>query len=236
VLTDDNFATIVGAVQQGRTIYDNIVKFLRFQLSTNIGALLAVFGAPLFGLPVPFNPTQILWVNIIMDGPPALALAFDPPRRGLMAEPPRPPDQAILSLPRLLRLAGYGVTMAAGTLLLMHWELVHGMSEDHARTLAFTTFVLFQFFNVFNARVGQRTAFSRAALRNGRLLATLVAVLALQVVVVYWPVAQRIFHTTRLGLDDWAAAVAVASLVLLLDEGRKLLQRLGLKKKMSGRE
>ena len=226
VLTDDNFATIVGAVHQGRTIYDNIVKFLRFQLSTNIGALLSVFAAPLLGLPVPFNPMQILWVNIIMDGPPAMALAFDPPRRGLMEEPPRRPDEPILGRRRLLRLAGYGATMAVGTLLLLHWALANGMSETHARTLAFTTFVLFQFFNVFNARVGRRSAINRAALRNPKLMLALGAVLALQVLAVHWPPAQRIFHTTALSGTDWAAAVMVASSVLLLDEGRKLLQRL----------
>jgi len=116
--------------------------------------------------------------------------------------------------------------MAVGTLLLLHWALVNGMSETHARTLAFTTFVLFQFFNVFNARVGRRSAISRAALRNPHLMAALGAVLALQVLAVHWPPAQRIFHTTALSGTDWAAAAVVASTVILLDESRKLLQRL----------
>jgi P-type Ca2+ transporter type 2C len=223
VLTDDDFATVVGAVREGRTIFDNIVKFVRFQLSTNVGALLTVFLAPLLGLPVPFHPIQILWVNIIMDGPPAMALAFDPPRPGVMAEPPRPPGDAILSLHRLVRLAVYGATMAAGTLAVFAYA---GESLDRARTLAFTTFVLFQFFNLFNARVGAESVFNRNFFDNGKLWLALAAVIGLQAVVVHWPPAQAVFHTTALAPADWALAAAVASLVMVLDEGRKLVQRL----------
>jgi magnesium-transporting ATPase (P-type) len=103
VLTDDNFATIVGAVRQGRALYDNIIKFIRFQMSTTIGAVLAVFFAPLVGLPEPFTPLQILWVAMIMDGPPAVSLALDAPRPGLMTEEPRPRDAVLLPFQRLAR-------------------------------------------------------------------------------------------------------------------------------------
>ena len=220
VLTDDNFTTIVNAVGEGRRIYDNIVKFLRFQLSTNIGALLTVFAAPLFGLPVPFDPIQILWVNIIMDGPPAMALAFDPPPQGVMERPPRPADEAILTARRLCRLIIYGATMMVGTLGVFAWALAHG-GEDHAGTLAFTTFVMFQFFNVFNARVGAETTFNRNFFTNGKLWLALLGVVGLQAVVVHWSAAQAIFRTTPLTAADWVTAVAVASSVLLLDEARK---------------
>ena len=118
VLADDNFATIVNAVSEGRTIYDNIVKFVRFQLSTNVGAILSVLSASLLGLPAPFTAIQILWINIIMDGPPALTLGLDPARPGIMHEAPRSRDQAILGWHRFGRLALYGATMAAGTLAL----------------------------------------------------------------------------------------------------------------------
>jgi Ca2+-transporting ATPase len=225
VLTDDDFATVVRAVQEGRTIYDNIVKFVRFQLSTNVGALLTVFAAPLLGLPVPFHPIQILWVNIIMDGPPAMALAFDPPRAGLMAEKPRPRGEAILSGQRLTRLVIYGSTMALGTLGMFWWASAEG-DTDRARTLAFTTFVLFQFFNVFNARVGHESAVNPRLFKNAKLWLALVGVLSLQVVAVHWHPAQTLFHTTDLSPEQWLAAALVASSVLVLDEARKLVGRL----------
>jgi len=229
VLTDDDFSTIVHAVQEGRTIYDNIVKFVRFQLSTNVGALLAVFAAPLVGLPIPFHPIQILWVNIIMDGPPALALAFDPARKGLMAEHPRDRAAPILSRKRLARLLSYGGTMATGTLGVLWWA---GQAGDgtggaaHAGTLAFTTFVLFQVFNVFNARTASESAFGPLLFRNGKLWLALAGVVSLQAVAVHWPAAQAVFHTAPLSLAEWGIAAAVASSVLLLDEGRKLVGRL----------
>jgi Ca2+-transporting ATPase len=222
VLTGDDFSTIVGAVREGRIITDNIVKFVRFQLSTNIGALLAVLLAPLCGLPVPFSPIQILWVNIIMDGPPAMALAFDPARRGLMEAPPRPRDSSILPMARMIRLFGLGLVMALGTLGVLWWEGGAGEDMVRARTMAFTTFVMFQVFNVFNARVGGESAFSRAALANGKLWASLGAIVALQAVAVHWGPAQSLFRTTDLGLGEWGVAVALGASVLVLEEGRKL--------------
>ncbi|MBF0326831.1 MAG: cation-transporting P-type ATPase [Alphaproteobacteria bacterium] len=224
VLTDDDFATVVGAVREGRTITDNIVKFVRFQLSTNIGALLTVLAAPIVGLASPFHPIQILWVNIIMDGPPALALSFDPARPGLMEEPPKAQGEAILSTRRLLRLALYGTTMAVGTLGVFAWGLSTG-DETQARTLAFTTFVLFQFFNVFNARVGHESALGAQMFANGKLWVALAGVIALQAAAVHWGPAQAIFHTSDLSALQWGVAVAVASSVLVLDEARKALGR-----------
>ena len=225
VLTDDNFASIVGAVKEGRTIYDNIVKFVRFQLSTNIGAILTVLGAPLFGLPTPFTAIQILWVNIIMDGPPAMTLGVEPARPGIMQAPPRHPDAGILTGRRLLQLAVYGLTMAAGTLAAYAYGERTG-GHAYAVTLAFTTFVLFQFFNIFNARNEHGSVFNRQFFANGKLWLALFCVVGLQVLVVHWGPAQSIFDTVDLSLKDWGLAVAMAGSVLLLEEGRKLLQRL----------
>ena len=225
VLTDDNFASIVGAVKEGRTIYDNIVKFVRFQLSTNIGAILTVLGAPLFGFPTPFTAIQILWVNIIMDGPPAMTLGVEPARDGIMQASPRPQDATILTGRRLFKLGLYGLTMAAGTLGTYAWGLAqHG--PDYAMTLAFTTFVLFQFFNIFNARAEFGSAFNRQFLSNGKLWLALISVVVLQVVVVHWGPAQAIFDTVDLGLSDWLLSVAIASSTLFLEETRKLAMRL----------
>ncbi|MGE4280486.1 MAG: cation-translocating P-type ATPase [Magnetospirillum sp.] len=224
VLTDDDFALIVRAVREGRTITDNIVKFVRFQLSTNIGALMSVFLAPFLGLISPFHAIQILWVNIIMDGPPAMALGFDPARSGLMDEKPKPRSHPILPMDRLGRLLAYGVTMTVGTLGVLYWEQQQG-DLDRARTLAFTTFVLFQFFNIFNARVGNRSAFGPHLFHNGKLWVALAGVLALQVAAVHWAPAQALFHTVALDWHDWLLAVTVASSVLVLDESRKLITR-----------
>jgi Ca2+-transporting ATPase len=224
ILTDDNFATIVQAVQEGRAIYDNIVRFLRFQLSTNVGAILAVLGASLFGWPTPFTAIQILWINIIMDGPPAMSLGVEPANPEVMRDPPRARSQRILTWVRFARLFVYGLTMAVGTLWLFREAEPKG--QVYALTLAFTTFVLFQFFNVFNARAERGSAFNRSFFRNRWLWLSLGAVLALQAIVVHWQPAQVIFHTTDLSLADWARAALVASCVLLLDEARKLAVRL----------
>jgi Ca2+-transporting ATPase len=224
VLADDNFATIVGAVKEGRTIYDNIVKFVRFQLSTNVGAIFTVLGAQLLGMPTPFTAIQILWINIIMDGPPAMTLGLEPARPGIMNEPPRRADERILSLARFRRLLMYGITMSAGTLGLFYYAQDRG--ETYALTLAFTAFVLFQFFNVFNARAEHHSVFNRQFFSNGKLWAALATVVALQALVVHWTPAQAIFDTTALSARDWGLAFAVASSILLLDEARKLMLKL----------
>lgn len=229
VLTDDNFATIVRAVEEGRVIYDNIVKFVRFQLSTNIGAILTVLASTLLNLPTPFTAIQLLWINIIMDGPPAMALGLEPSRPGLMREDPRATDSQILTLRRLLRLALFGVVMMLGTLLVFR----HGLAEvDHryALTLAFTTFVFFQFFNVFNARNERTTAFNRQFFSNGKLWVALIGVVVMQIVVVSWAPAQDIFGTTALSLEHWLLTIAVASSVLVIEEVRKLAVRWLLRK------
>ncbi len=220
VLTDDNFATIVHAVEQGRTIYDNIVKFVRFQLSTNIGAILTVLVAPFLGLPLPFTPIQLLWVNIIMDGPPAMSLGVDPPQPGIMSTPPRRTDQKILTLRRLGKLAGYGFIMMTGTLWVLWWGLKNG-SAVYAQTMAFTTFVLFQVFNAFNARADRGSTFNVNFFRNRSLWLALVTVVILQVIAVQWAPIKGLFDIQRLSITDWLLAAAIASSVLLIEELRK---------------
>jgi P-type Ca2+ transporter type 2C len=224
VLTDDNFATIVRAVRQGRALYDNILKFIRFQLSTTVGAILTVFVAPLAGLPEPFNPIQILWVAMIMDGPPAVSLALDAARNGLMQEAPRQRNAPVLPWSRLARVAAFGVTMMLGTLAVLSYAIDTG-NGDSALTLAFTTFVLFQFFNVFNARAEQGSSLGAGLFKNRMLWSSLAAVVILQALVVHWPPAQSIVGTTALTASQWLIAVAVASSVLLLEEGRKAAVR-----------
>jgi Ca2+-transporting ATPase len=160
------------------------VKFVRFQLSTSIGAILTVLGAPLLGLPTPFTAIQILWVSIIMDGPPAMTLGVEPARPGILAQPPRAADASILTGRRMARLALHGLTIAAGALAANAWGESRG-GHAHAVTLAFTTFVLFQFFNIFNARAEHDSAFGRQFFDNRRLWLALCGVVGLQFVVVH---------------------------------------------------
>lgn len=229
ILTDDNFATIVNAIREGRGIYDNMVKFIRFQLSTNIGAVLSVAFAPLLGLPLPFTAVQLLWINIIMDGPPAMALGVDPVRIGAMRENPRDPKSRILSWRRLGNLFTYGLTMATGTLGILYYDL-QKHDAQHATTLAFTCFVLFQVFNVFNARSEKNSALTRHFFANGMLWSALIGVLLLQIIAIYWQPAIDIFNTVPLTFEDWVLAFIVAASVLVLEESRKWL-RLNLSKR-----
>jgi len=222
VLTDDNFATIVGAVQEGRTLYENILKFIRFQLSTTMGAVMTVFFGPVLGLPEPFTPIQILWVALIMDGPPAVSLSLDPPRPGVMREAPRDPSDRMLTLRRTGKIFMFGITMTVGTVGLMYYSLQTG-TEEHALTLAFTVFVMFQFFNIFNARAENGTTFNKRFFHNRLLWVSLLGVVCLQAIAVHWPPAQMIFRTTNLTLVDWVLVVGVAASILILEEMRKVV-------------
>ncbi|HEY5155634.1 MAG TPA: HAD-IC family P-type ATPase, partial [Acidimicrobiales bacterium] len=221
VLTDDNFATIVEAVERGRTIYANIIKFVRFQLSTNLGAIGTILGASLIGLPVPFSPIQVLWVNLIADGPPAITLGMDPPDGHAMGKLPRSSDAAILGARRVGRLLFFATVMTVGTLSLLvmardRW------GEPIALTMTFTTFVLFQMFNVFNARTENESVFSRQLLSNSKLLMAVAGVVVLQVMAVTWGPLQELFGTEDLTLTQAGICLAVASTVLWLEELRKL--------------
>jgi len=216
VLTDDNFATIVGAVRDGRTIYDNIVKFVRFQLSTNIGAILTILGASIAGLASPFTAIQILWVNLIMDGPPAIALGVDPASPQTMERSPRAPGTPILGRRRLAALVWTGAIMATGTL-----GVLARAPEALAPTMAFTVFVLFQVANAISVRTEHGPSIGRHALVNPRLWAALGIVVVLQVLAVQWSRLQGIFDTTALGLVEWAVVVSVAATLLIIEETRK---------------
>jgi P-type Ca2+ transporter type 2C len=224
ILTDDDFATIVASVREGRSIYDNVVKFVRFQLSTNIGAILSFLGATVAGLAAPLTAIQVLWVNIIMDGPPAMALGVDPARPGLMDDPPRKPEERILNRTRLIRMFRAGAVMATGTLAVL------ALAEDAygaavAATMAFTTFVLFQFFNALNARAERETVFTRHLFTNRWLWISFGAVVLLQVLVVHVPWLQGLFDTTPLTGSQWLVCTMVAASVLVVEEAIKLARR-----------
>jgi Ca2+-transporting ATPase len=224
VLTDDDFSTIVRAIREGRSIYDNIVTFVRFQLSTNIGAILTLLASVLAGLPAPLSAIQLLWINIIMDGPPAMALGIDPPRSNVMHRPPRPPGERILSARRLTAITRSGAVMATGTMAVFA-AARHLTDMPTAATMAFTTFVLFQLFNALGARSEDGPVLGRHQLRNRTLWICLAAVLTLQVVAVQVPIAQGVFDTVPLNIMEWTICLATASTVLLIEHAWRAVRR-----------
>ncbi|MEN6593270.1 MAG: calcium-translocating P-type ATPase, PMCA-type [Methanobacterium sp.] len=208
LLQDDNFATIVKAVREGRTIFDNIRRFVRFQLSTNIGAILTITSSSIIGLPVPFNPIQVLWINIIMDGPPAQSLGVEPPEHNVMERPPL--KEEIIPRKNLTKIIVAGVVMTIGTLALYSYLLTNGAEQIYAMSMAFTLFVMYQIFNVFNCR-------AEHGFSNNFLYIAVGASVLLQLGVIYLPFLQGIFRTTALGLFDWVIILLIASTILVSD-------------------
>ena len=231
ILTDDNFATIVTAVQEGRGIYANIIKFVRFQLTTAWGFVLIFLAAAAFSLAggAPFTALQILWVNIIMDGPPALALGVDPADPDLMKQRPRPSREPLLTGRRIMQILTMGVVMAAGTCTVLY--LAPQMYPENAgdplfaTTLAFTTFVFYQAFNLLNVRSANGSVFAWQTFTNRAIWVSLAAVVVLQVLVVQLGALQGLFDTTDLTSGQWFLALGVGSTVLWVSEIRKAVSR-----------
>ena len=239
VLSDDNFASIVAAVEEGRAIFANIRKFLRYLLSSNIGEVMTMFFGVVFsrqiglgggeGVVLPLLATQILWINLVTDGPPALALGIDPADDGVMDRPPRPVGERVITPAMWRGIVFVGSIMAVGTLFVLDASLPGGVVEGsgdlrYGQTMAFTTLMLFQIFNVFNARSDDQSVVVHL-FTNGWLWAATVLSVALQVVVVYVPFLQNAFGTASLSARDWLFCVAVASSVLWLREASKALAR-----------
>ncbi|MGE5110077.1 MAG: cation-translocating P-type ATPase [Acidobacteriaceae bacterium] len=240
ILGDDNFATIVAAVEEGRSIFSNIRKFLRYLLSSNIGEVMTMFFgvllARIIGLRggdnavvLPLLATQLLWINLVSDGAPALALGVDPADPRIMNQPPRPIGERVITKRMWLGIFFVGAVMAAGTLFILDACLPGGLIDgsgtmNYAQTMAFTTLVMFQMFNVLNARSDEESAF-RGVFRNHWLWLAIILSLALQAAAVYVPALQRAFSTSSLSLRDWVFCFAVASSVLWLRELGKVITR-----------
>jgi Ca2+-transporting ATPase len=240
VLADDNFASIVAAVEEGRAIFSNIRKFLRYLISSNIGEVMTMFFgvllAGVIGLPaegstvvLPLLATQILWINMVTDGAPALALGVDPVDADVMMRPPRSRTEGVITGRMWLGIFFVGAVMATGTLLVLDASVPGGLIEGsgtlrYAQTMAFTTLTLFQVFNVFNARSDERSAFS-GLFRNRWLWGATGLSLALQIAVVHVPFLQQAFSTVSLSAGDWLQCTAVASSVLWLRELSKVATR-----------
>jgi P-type Ca2+ transporter type 2C len=243
VLADDNFATIVAAVEEGRAIFANIRKFLRFLLSSNIGEVMTMFFGVVLagviglspdaggGLVFPLSATQILWINLVTDGAPALALAVDPPDARTMSQPPRSRGEHVITYRMWRGIFSVGLVMAIGTLLVLDAALPQGLIEGsgnvrYAQTMAFTTLVLFQLFNVFASRSDERSAIE-GLFTNYWLWAAVILSLLLHSVVIYIPPLQEAFSTVALNAGDWLYCTAIASSVLCLSEISKAVARAG---------
>jgi Ca2+-transporting ATPase len=215
VLADDNFATITAAVEEGRVVFANIRKVTFFLLSTAVGEVMAITAAILAGIPIPFTAAQILWVNLVTNGLQDVALAFEPPERGLLRRSPRPRGEGVVTGRVLERLFGVGVVLAAGTLGIFWWTWTNTGDIDLARTVAVTQMVVFQFFHVFNSRSLDASIFSIPLFSNRILFFSIVAALSAQLAVLHVPLLQPIFRTQPLSAQYWIIIVLVGITVIL---------------------
>jgi Ca2+-transporting ATPase len=218
VLTDDNFASIVTAVEEGRHIFDNIKKFIYFLLCCNVGEIFVLFFAIVLGFSRPLIPIQILWINLITDGFPALALGVDPPEEGIMKRKPRDPKEGIFAEGRGKSIIEVGVLMSVLVLAGFHFC---GKDMDHARTLAFSTLVFVQLAHTFNSRSERRSIFDTGFFSNIFLVGAVMLSVALQLSVVYVPVLQQLFKTVPLGASDWALILGLSLCVVVFGELKK---------------
>lgn len=206
ILQNNDFTTIVKAIEGGRKIYDNIKRFVKYQVSTNVGAILTIVGTSLLNLPLPFNPAQLLWLNIVMDGPPAQMLGIEGAERDIMERPPEKGD--ILTKNTMLQILILGIVMAIGTICVFTYEISTGVSTTKAMTVAFTLFVVYQLLNAFNGRANSEK--SSKFLYLGIIISFL-----LQLLILYIPQLQIIFRTTSIDMIDWIIILIVSSTILI---------------------
>ena len=206
ILQNNDFTTIVKAIEGGRKIYDNIKRFVKYQVSTNVGAILTIVGTSLLNLPLPFNPAQLLWLNIVMDGPPAQMLGIEGPERDLMQRPPETGD--ILTKNTLLQILFLGIVMAIGTICVFAYEMSTGIPTQKAMTIAFTLFVVYQLLNAFNGRANSEKS-------SKYLYLGIIVSFLLQLLIIYIPQLQTIFRTTSIGASDWILIFAVSLTIII---------------------
>jgi P-type Ca2+ transporter type 2C len=226
VVTDDNFASIAAAVEEGRGVFDNIRKTVHFLLSCNLSEVLVMLFAALLGLPLPLLPIQILWMNLVTDGIPALALAVDPKAPDLMKRPPRRPEARLLDGGRLLAIGGEGLMLGLIALGAFSYSL-YGLHQelDQARTVAFTVMVVAQLVHVFNCRSERLSLFQLGVGTNRALVWAVVLSLVVQVAVLTVPAVATIFKVAPLPIEDWVLMGAMGLLPFFIMEAIKVLRR-----------
>jgi Ca2+-transporting ATPase len=222
VLMDDNFATIVAAVEEGRIIYDNIKKYLVYLLSANVGEIFVLGVAGLVGLPLPLLALQILWVNLTTDGLPALALGVEPPEPNLMRRPPRAADEPVFTTGMYLAISGMGLIMFFGLLpvFYVYWQ-AEGVTKG--QTMVLVSMILFELLRAFSCRSMQFTIVQLGFFSNRWLVLANLSSALLMVAVIYIPSWATAFHTVSIGLSDWGVALGVGGAGFLVVEGGKWL-------------
>ena len=225
-LTDDNFASIVAAVEEGRGIFENIKKYLMYLLSSNIGEIGLMAGATIAGLPLPLTAVQILYVNLATDGLPALALAVDPPEDDLMQRPPRNARTGVFTRPVVILMVIGGLWSTAANLGLFTWALRSGRGVAEAMTMTFVSLVLIQFFKAYNFRSDRQSIFHRPFANKWLNLAILWE-LALLIVIVTFPPLREPFGTYALSQNDWLITIGVALTISPVLELAKWCERRG---------
>ena len=222
ILLDDNFSTIVKAVKEGRRIYDNILKFIKFLMTTNSGELWTLLLGPMIGLPIALLPIHILWINLVSDGLPAIALSFEKAEKDIMARPPRPPRQSVFSDGRGLHIIWVGMLMAGIALSLQGWAIKNGL---HWQTIVFNVLCLSQMGHVLAMRSSNQSSFTSGVFSNKPLIAAVVIACILQFVVTYSPFFQSVFKTEALTVNEFIIVGAASSLVFFAVEIEKLMFR-----------
>ena len=224
ILTDDNFATIVAAVAEGRVIYDNVRKFILYILASNIGEILVMLLGPLLGMPLPLLPLQILWINLLTDGLPALALGVEPAEGDAMRRPPRPPSEGVLTRGTWAYVIGVGALL--GILCLAVALPLHRAEDPSWRTALFTTLTFAQMAHVLAIRSRRETLLRRGLFTNRPLLLAVASTVLLQLAVVYAPPLQGIFRTVPLLPGTLALCAAASAALFLVLEGGKIVSGL----------
>ena len=223
VLLDDNFATIVAAVREGRRIYDNIRKFIHYILAGNTGEIVALLGAPLLGMPLPLLPIQILWVNLVTDGLPGLALAAEPAERDIMKRPPRRPDESVFARGLWQNVLWGGLFLGGVTLLVEAVGL--RIAKEQWRSMTFTVLTLGQMGQILALRSERQSLVGRGIFSNPALLGAIGITVVSQIAVVYVPWLQRLFRTNGLGLMELSIVVGASCAVFAALEVEKLMRR-----------
>jgi len=222
ILLDDNFSTIIRAVKEGRRIYDNILKFIKFLMTTNSSEILTLLLGPLIGLPVALLPIHILWINLVSDGVPAISLSFEKAEKDVMNRPPRPPQQSVFAEGRGLHMIWVGTLMAGIALCLQAWSIRNGL---HWQTMVFNFLCLAQFAHVLAIRSGKDSFFQVGLFSNKVLIIGIMVSIALQTVITFVPYFQPIFETEALTFSEFIIVGASASLIFIAVEIEKLIAR-----------
>jgi Ca2+-transporting ATPase len=222
ILLDDNFSTIVKAIREGRRIYDNILKFIKYLMTSNTGELATLLLGPLFGLPVALLPIHILWINLVTDGLPAVSLSFEKAEGEIMRRPPRPPQESVFAGGKGMHMIWVGLFMAAVALTSQHWAIMNGL---HWQTIVFNVVCLCQMGHVLAIRSEKRSLFAIGIFSNKPLLASVIFAFLLQFAITYLPFLQPVFRTEALSLREFILVGVASSLVFIVVELEKAVRR-----------